>query len=351
MSMNEFDFNPSEVIEAITPMVTLGRTEYVAGRICFALMFFIPPNGTFSTPPRMVEALARVRQDFPLDLYDCWDTDAPRRPAEFIKHPPPNLDQALAQFMAENDTQYTGAFWGQYWAGRVDGRTPVTQYVAWYYDRVLERESHRDLNESNTFEVNIPLTLLDRLNRPQLVQKLFVDLCNILQPLSALGGLCMAAPLDITLLQAQQAQGSILPLLTNNPGLLFDTAFNMTAHTRWRMSAVNWLTAIRGDLLELCGGPEAVLAQLTRPGFETVRYGESGLLVQAGPSPQLGNIKAGLTLPHYGDLARALKPARLRIEGGRRPHVAYYGPEDVLYSEELMAKTQNSWLARFDEMR
>ena len=152
-------------------------------------------------------------------------------------------------------------------------------------------------------------------------------------------------------LQAQQEQGVILPLLTNNPGLLFDTAFNMTGHTRWRMSAVNWLTAIRGDLLELCGGPEAVLAQLTRPGFETKRYGESGLFVQAGPSPQLGNLEADLMLPHYGDLARALKPARLRIDGGRRPHVAYYGPEEVLYSEELMAETQNAWLARFDDMR
>lgn len=348
--MNEFDFNPSEVIEAITPMVKLGRKEYVAGRICFALMFFMPPDGAFSTPGRMVEALARVRRDFPLDLYDCWDTDAPKRPAEFTKLPPPDLDQALARFMAENDTQYNGAFWGQYWAGRPDGKTPATQFVAWYYDRVLERESHKDLDESNTFEVNIPLTLLDRLNRPQLLQKLFVDLCNILQPLSALGGLCMAAPLDLTLLQAQQEQGAVLPLLTNSPGLLFDTAFNMTGHTRWRMSAVNWLTAIRGDLLEQCGGAEGVLAQLMRPGFETARYGESGLFVQAGPSPQLGNLEAGLMLPHYGDLARALKPARLRIDGGRRPHVAYYGSEEVLYSEELMAKTQNAWLARFDDM-
>lgn len=63
--MSEIDFNPFEVIEAITPKVTLGRKEYVAGRICFTLMFFIPPDGTFSIPTRMVEALARVRRDFP----------------------------------------------------------------------------------------------------------------------------------------------------------------------------------------------------------------------------------------------------------------------------------------------
>lgn len=89
------------------------------------------------------------------------------------------------------------------------------------------------------------------------------------------------------------------------PGLLFDAAFNMTTHTRWRMSAVNWLTAIRGDLLDLCEGPDAVLAQLGQPGFQTARYGESGLFIQAGPSPQPGNLKTSLMLPHYGDLAGA----------------------------------------------
>ncbi len=74
------------------------------------------------------------------------------------------------------------------------------------------------------------------------------------------------------------------------------------------------------------------------------------MLVQAGPSPRIGNLSKGEGLPHYGDFACALRPARLHVDGGRMPHLAYYGPENLLYSDELMAKVQNRWLARFDEM-
>lgn len=104
---------------------------------------------------------------------------------------------------------------------------------------------------------------------------------------------------------------------------------------------------IRGDLLALCGGPEAVLEQLGRPSF----HGDSGVLVQARPSPQLGNLAEGVTPLHYGDLVRALKPARLHINGGPMPHMAYYGPKDALYSDEQMAQAQNAWLSRFDTMK
>lgn len=81
------------------------------------------------------------------------------------------------------------------------------------------------------------------------------------------------------------------------------------------MSAVNWLTATRGDLLALCGGRDDVLRRLDRPGFQTAGYGAGGLLMQAGPSPRIGNLPKGAGLPHYGDLARALRLARLHVDG------------------------------------
>lgn len=349
--MSDMGINPSEVIEAIAPTVEVGRKTYVAGRICFAMMFFMPPDGRFSAPPRMVEALGRVERDLPPELFEFWDTDEPYRSGAVAKEMPPDPTAMLDEFMAANATHVTGVFAGRRWNDRRDGTSPTIQLVSWYYDRVLEQDSHKDVDRSNTFQVNIPLTLLDRLNRPQFTQKLFADLCGILQPLFAVGGLCMATPLDPVILQAQQEKEVLLPLLENQPGLLFGSAFDMSGHTRWRMSAVNWLTAIRGDLLALCGGPETVLKHLTRPGFHTAPYGDSGLLVQAGPSPQLGNLAEGVTLPHYGDLARALQPARLHIDGGRMPHMAYYGPEDAMYSDEDMAQAQNAWLARFDAMK
>lgn len=347
--MTDPDFNPSAILEAITPTVRVGRKEYVAGRICFGMMFLIPPDGRFSAPPRMVQAAERVFQDFPLEYYDCWSFENPWRQGLIAQQPPPDLQRELERFMSENDSHYTGAFGAEFRTGDLKGKTPPTQMLAWFYNRVLERDSHKDLDESNTFRVNIPLRVLDRLSRPQLTQKLFTDLCAILQPLSAVGGLCMATSPDPVLLQNMPQQQSLYPIMLNSPGLLFGDSFGMANRTRWRMSAVNWLTAVRGDLLELCGGRDSVRAQLTRPEIETAPYGEAGLIIQAGPSPQLGNLEAGLTLPDYGAVARALRPARLRIDGERPAHLQYFGPDDD-HSDEKMSRTQNAWLARFDDM-
>lgn len=197
------ELTPPEVMEAIAPIVQIGRKEYVAGRICFALMFFLPPDGTFSAPPRMIETLARVYRDFPPELFESWDADAPYQSGIMTRQPPPDPDKALAAFMGGKMTHVTGAFAGRRWNGTLDGMVPTIQLVSWFYDRTLGQDSNKDVGRSNTFQVNIPLSVLDNLKRPQFTQQLFAELCNILQPLFAVGGLCMATPLDAAILQAQ----------------------------------------------------------------------------------------------------------------------------------------------------
>lgn len=346
--MNDATFNPFAELEAIAPTVTVGRQEYIAGRICFAMMFFIPVDFRFSVPERMVRAEARVRQDISLNTYAYWTAHEPYKPTVIAKQPPPNPINLLETFTAQNETHFGGAFNYRLWTGRLDGKAPPTQMLTYFYERDLERKNLAEVDHAATFQLNIPLTQLERLQRPQFLQKLFAELCAILQPLSALGGLCMATPLDHSVLQGQEH--ALRSLLENHPGLLVGRAFDMAHGMRFRMSSVNWLTAVRGDLLTRCGGYEGVLKQLSRPGFETASYGDDGILVQAGSSPQLGNLAENITLPHYGDLARALKPARLQIKEGHGIHMLHYGPEGMLYSKEVLAKSQTAWLARFDQM-
>ncbi len=348
--MNKIEFNPFEVLEAIAPSVTVGQREYVAGRICFAMMFFIPANFRFNVPERMVRAEARVRQDINQNTYTFWTAHEPHKPTKIAKKPPSDPAELLEAFVAQNETHFNGTFNYELWTGKLDGKAPATQLLTCFYDRSQEREAWAEEDSAATFQLNISLTQLEwqQQQHPQFLQKLFAELCDILQPLSAVGGLCMATPLARIVLQDQQQV--LLPLLDNHPGLLVGQAFDMDYGMRFRMSAVNWLTAVHGDLLALCGGRETVLEQLTRPGFETTSYGNDGLLVQAGPSPQLGNLAEGITLPHYGDLARVLKPARFQLEKGPRPHVLHYGPEGMIHSEKLLIKSQSAWLARFDKM-
>lgn len=348
--MSEADFNPFAVMEAMTPTVTLGGQDYVAGRICFAMMFFIPVDFQFGVPERMVRAEARVRQDIPLSAYTCWTAHEPYKPTRIARQPPPSPAHLLKAFSAQNTTHYDGAFDYELWNGRRDGRAPTTQLLSYFYERSHEREARAEHDDAATFQLNIPLTQLEQMQRPQLLQKTFAELCDLLQPLSAVGGLCMATPLNYAVLQKKRHV--LLPILDNHPGLLVGQAFDMSRGMRFRMSAVNWLTAVRGDLLALCGGRDAVLKQITRPGFETTAYGDKGLLVQAGPSPQLGNLAEGIGLPHYGDLARALKPARFQLvkDQGIWAHARLYGPENMFYDDDLRVQSQNAWLARFDDM-
>lgn len=354
--MSDPEFNPSEVLEALSLTAKHGRSEYVVGRICFSMLFFIPPDGTMTTPLRMVAAEKRVARDFPRDLYPFFqagtdpETGGDFKPMDAAKATPPEPEDIAQRFMAQNETHHGGTFWYRFWNGRLDGKEPPTQMVTWFYDRSLERASHEALDESHDFQVNIPLTLLDRMNRPQALQKLFADLCAILQPNAAMGGLLLEQPLAEALAQTSHEQEVLYPVLQNHPGLMAGNALNMSNQTRWRMSAVNWLTAVRSDLLELCGGREAVLEGLQRPGIETANYGGGNLLIQAGPSPQMGNVEAGVLLPHYGDVARALRPARIVAKAGQPAHIMNYGPERILYDPAALVETQNAWLSRFDAM-
>lgn len=94
------ELNPSGVMEATAPIVQIGRKEYVAGRICFAMMFFLQPGCTFSAPSRMIEALARVDRDFPPELFESWDADAPYQSGIMTRQSPPDPDKALARSWA-----------------------------------------------------------------------------------------------------------------------------------------------------------------------------------------------------------------------------------------------------------
>ena len=152
----------------------------------------------------MIDALARVEHDLPPELFEFWDADEPYQSGANARRSPPDPNEALAALMAKNKNHVTGAFSGRRWNGTQDGKVPTAHLISWYYDRVREQDSLKSVDRSNTFQVNIPLTFVNCLNRPQITQKLVTNLCEILQPLFALGGLCMATPLDAAILHAQQ---------------------------------------------------------------------------------------------------------------------------------------------------
>ena len=74
------------------------------------------------------------------------------------------------------------------------------------------------------------------------------------------------------------------------------------------IKGVNWLTLLAWSFVERLGGKAALRAKLS----EAIELHDlpAGLMIQAGPSPGLGDVNAGERLPLYREVHRALTSIR-----------------------------------------
>ena len=79
---------------------------------------------------------------------------------------------------------------------------------------------------------------------------------------------------------------------------------------------VNWLTLIGRRSVEYLGGIESLNKRFAANPAIIVREFPWGILVQAGPEPQLGDVGHRDFIPVYRDVAEVLRPIRVKkIEG------------------------------------
>jgi hypothetical protein len=210
--------------------------------------------------------------------------------------------------------------------------------------------SYDHFGGQSQFQLNIPLPWFERQGTPGLAQKIFADLVRILQPLHAEAGLAMATTRDPGWMQ--EGAEDLYPLLYKFRGLQSGWAGEYNYRMGTSMGAINWLTAVHDDLIARCGGTDALLAQLDLPGFEFETF-SNGLIIQAGPTPQLCNREADEGSPHYGRLARALRPVRFVPKAdGKSASSAYQIPGTFEDGERygFILRAQDEYLTRFDQM-
>jgi hypothetical protein len=151
-----------------------------------------------------------------------------------------------------------------------------------------------------------------------------------LKPLHGYAGMGVLLPLDVP--SAARAAPLALGLATRFPGLELDAPVSQTETLAAGIKGVNWLTAVADRLLAPLGGRDGLKAALDGR-FETYDY-EGGLVIQAGPAPELGDANQRLDASTYRHLSRLLSPIRARFE-----HSFMRG----LSTEQALA-----WLSRFD---
>jgi hypothetical protein len=205
----------------------------------------------------------------------------------------------------------------------------------------MERRPYRKLGY---FRVMFPLLWFA--DRPCSLPEVLLGICSKLRPVGGYGGIGVAESPDDLI------NGKYEPIVYNwaqrFPGLEADYPIS---HGNWQMEGreggkggikgVNWLTVVGDCWLDEMGGADAVAAGVAAldSRFSVHRY-DGGIMIQAGPHPQLGSAEHNRWPDLYVKLAKYLKP--IRITQHRPFHQGGPGPRFDLERSE-------AWLRRFDD--
>jgi hypothetical protein len=198
--------------------------------------------------------------------------------------------------------------------------------------------------EFGYFRVSFPL--LEFADGSGSLPEVLLDICRTLKPASGYAG--------IGLIDTQhswtniQYQPVVYDWAQRFPGLEVDYPLS---HSIWLttgregrrdgIKGVNWLTVVGDRYLPELGGADKVEADLAALDSQfVVRRYDGGILIQAGPRPQLGDAARGVWPALYVKLARVLKPIRVTSHKPFQRGTAVV-PFDAANSE--------AWLRRFDD--
>ncbi|MEH6458730.1 type VI immunity family protein [Chitinimonas sp. JJ19] len=168
---------------------------------------------------------------------------------------------------------------------------------------------------------------------------LMLKLCEIIQPVHGTIGMGLIPPPWQE--RAYDCAEQLYPLLHQHIGL--DAYVPSTSNLLGGMSSVNWLNAIDNQLLEKLGGMAALRASLPETEYPVYNFG-SGVLIQAGSAPALGDREVGDLLPQYRAVAKFLKPIRVPF----RP-ASLYVPPGAINNDASERQAAIEYLQRFDD--
>jgi len=158
--------------------------------------------------------------------------------------------------------------------------------------------------------------------------------CEQLLPYHGYGGVAFVESSDPGV--KNLAQPMIHAMAQRFPGIEVDRPLIHLSYLADGIKGVHWLTVLGPRWVEAMGGIPKLRASLGEP-FAFHEF-DGSVLIQAGPVPQTGDRNQKLRVVLYPDLARLLKPIRIREHGS----FDYFGPN------RFTQETSEEWLARFD---
>ncbi len=189
--------------------------------------------------------------------------------------------------------------------------------------------------------LRISLPVSEICARPQMVVEVMLGICRRLRPISGYAGIGMVECEDYG--RAARYQSIVYELAQRFPGLEVDDPLGHARALRQGdgIKGGNWLTIVGDRFLARLGGADAVSAELAAldSRFAVHRF-DGGVLIQAGPRPELGAVELDDWPVLYVKLAKLLKPIRVTSLGS-----LHMGGAEPRFNRE----TTEAWLRRFDD--
>ncbi len=175
---------------------------------------------------------------------------------------------------------------------------------------------------------------------PTLFQKLFVDFCRLLKVEHGHGGFA----LNLSLVRKEPNQPTEAFMVSKMAGLDAGSGHTIGGlpdrDVEHHLVTVGWLTAINKNMVEKVGGLAALRSELPANWFAKYDYG-NGVVIQAGPEPEIAPVEIDPKPAIYVLPAMALKDVRLMADLS-----LHYGSKDG--EPRLTGLAAKEWLTRFD---
>jgi|GEM_PF-681679 len=165
--------------------------------------------------------------------------------------------------------------------------------------------------------------------------------CQKIRPAHGQAGFCIVS-------SGMPAEPYAYPTMQRHPGLNLIQSVEFNSSTEGvfnRIKCVNWLTVLGDTILSELGGLDAAKKAL-EPDCTLYPYA-GGVVIQAGPVPQLGDTAQGFIPECYRKIAQFTKP--VRFEGYDHQSGGLFRVNDMAVSNSLDDIEETlKWIKRFD---
>ncbi len=187
------------------------------------------------------------------------------------------------------------------------------------------------------FQFYLPLTWFTE-HPESTFSDLVLSFANRLHPLSGYAGIGVLESIDF---DARQESGETVRKIAERfPGLEIEHCIGHTIYAEKGIKGVNWLTLLGDRWVQEIGGLDYLRIRLGED-FKLTPY-EGGLMIQAGPKPQIGDVTTNRWPEHYVTLAKVLKPIQVKVHG------AFHRGDPMGKQKRMDHEASLAWLFRFD---